>query len=65
MLVLLLSDGIMCGLTGVSWLVQRLVYHRILDWDRSGWILQSVSKVPPRHGHEPSPQKLRTKSASN
>ncbi|GAO15156.1 hypothetical protein UVI_02029460 [Ustilaginoidea virens] len=41
-LVLLLSDGIMCGLTGVSWLVQRLVYHRILDWDRSGWILQSA-----------------------
>ncbi|KJK82348.1 hypothetical protein H634G_02542 [Metarhizium anisopliae BRIP 53293] len=41
-IVLLLSDGIMCGLTGVSWLIQKLVYHRVVDWDRSGWIIQNI-----------------------
>ncbi|KAG8417502.1 Sterol O-acyltransferase 2 (Sterol-ester synthase 2) [Metarhizium acridum] len=41
-IVLLLSDGIMCGLTGVSWLIQKLVYHRVVDWDRSGWIVQNI-----------------------
>ncbi|KAB5577561.1 MBOAT family protein, partial [Coniochaeta sp. 2T2.1] len=40
--VLLLSDGVMCGLTGVSWLMQRLIYAGYLDWDRSGFILQNV-----------------------
>jgi sterol O-acyltransferase len=40
--LLLLSDGIMCGLTGVSWLLQRLTYAGYLDWDRSGWIIQNV-----------------------
>ncbi|KAG6037735.1 hypothetical protein E4U41_004828, partial [Claviceps citrina] len=41
-LVLLLSDGIMCGLTAVSWAIQRLVYSGVLDWDRSGWIVQNI-----------------------
>ncbi|KHN96174.1 uncharacterized protein MAM_06022 [Metarhizium album ARSEF 1941] len=41
-LVLLLSDGVMCGLTGVSWLIQKLVFHRVVDWDRSGWIVQNI-----------------------
>ncbi|KAI0386583.1 MBOAT family protein [Hypomontagnella monticulosa] len=41
-IVLLLSDGIMCGLTGMSWIIQRLVYLQYLDWDRSGWILQNI-----------------------
>ncbi|KAG6120007.1 hypothetical protein E4U14_004343 [Claviceps sp. LM454 group G7] len=40
--VLLLSDGIMCALTAVSWAIQKLVYYRVLDWDRSGWILQNI-----------------------
>ncbi|KAI1763961.1 MBOAT family protein [Hypoxylon sp. FL1150] len=40
--VLLLSDGIMCGLTGVSWIVQRLVFRQYLDWERSGWIIQNI-----------------------
>lgn len=39
---LLLSDGVMCGLTGVSWLLQRLVRAGYLDWDRSGWVAQNV-----------------------
>lgn len=41
-IVLLLSDGIMCGLTAVSWVIQRLVHSRVLDWDRSGWVVQNV-----------------------
>ncbi|OTB09076.1 hypothetical protein M426DRAFT_70909 [Hypoxylon sp. CI-4A] len=40
--VLLLSDGIMCGLTGMSWVIQRLVFLHYIDWNRSGWIMQNV-----------------------
>ncbi|KAF4592190.1 sterol O-acyltransferase [Ophiocordyceps camponoti-floridani] len=40
--VLLLSDGIMCGLTGVSWLLQKLVFYRWLSWDGAGWIVQHM-----------------------
>ncbi|KAI1778274.1 MBOAT family protein [Hypoxylon cercidicola] len=40
--VLLLSDGIMCGLTGVSWVIQRLVFRQYIDWERSGWIIQNI-----------------------
>jgi sterol O-acyltransferase len=42
-LVLLVSDGIMCGLTGVTWFLQRLAFLGYLDWDLEGWILQNVS----------------------
>lgn len=41
--MLLLSDGVMCGLTGVSWLLQKVVLHGYLSWDGSGWIIQHVS----------------------
>ena len=44
--VLLLSDGIMCGLTGMSLILQKLIYSGYLDWDRSGWLIQSVSLFP-------------------
>lgn len=37
-----IADGIMCGATGVSWVLQRLVHAGYLDWDRSGWIIQNV-----------------------
>lgn len=40
--VLLVSDGLMCGLTGVSWLLQLLVYKGYMDWDGAGWIVQNV-----------------------
>jgi sterol O-acyltransferase len=42
-LVLLIADGVMCGLTGVSWILQRLIYSGYINWDRSGWVLQNVS----------------------
>lgn len=41
-IVLLLSDGVMCGLTGVSWILQLLVYRRYINWNRTGWIIQNV-----------------------
>ncbi|KAI2606102.1 MBOAT-domain-containing protein [Hypoxylon fragiforme] len=41
-IVLLFSDGIICGLTGVSWLIQRLVFLDYISWDRSGWIIQNI-----------------------
>ncbi|RCI12527.1 hypothetical protein L249_0608 [Ophiocordyceps polyrhachis-furcata BCC 54312] len=40
--VMLLSDGIMCGLTGVSWLLQKVVFHGWMSWDGAGWIIQHM-----------------------
>ena len=42
-IVLLLSDGIMCALTAVTWLIQRLVAANYLNWDGAGWVIQNVS----------------------
>ncbi|KAM0220954.1 hypothetical protein ACHAPQ_000404 [Fusarium lateritium] len=39
---LLLSDGIMCACTAVTWLIQRLVSANYLNWDRTGWIVQNI-----------------------
>ncbi|ROV93989.1 hypothetical protein VSDG_06303 [Cytospora chrysosperma] len=41
-LVLLISDGVMCGLTGVSWILQVLIFKDYMDWDSSGWIVQNI-----------------------
>ncbi|KAF5022218.1 hypothetical protein F66182_5733 [Fusarium sp. NRRL 66182] len=41
-IVLLLSDGVMCALTAVTWLIQRLVSANYLDWDGAGWIIQNI-----------------------
>ncbi|KAI0100207.1 MBOAT family protein [Nemania sp. FL0031] len=41
-MVLLISDGVMCGLTGVSWGIQLLVLHDYVDWNRAGWIIQNI-----------------------
>ena len=47
-IVLLLSDGIMCALTAVTWLIQRLVSANYLNWDGAGWVIQNVghSRLP-------------------
>ena len=42
---MLLSDGIMCGLTGVSWIIQKLVFQGYISWDKSGWIVQNVKNL--------------------
>ncbi|GAP84633.2 putative sterol O-acyltransferase [Rosellinia necatrix] len=36
------DDGIMCALTGVSWILQLLILHDCIDWDRTGWIIQNI-----------------------
>lgn len=40
--LLLLSDGVVCGLTGVSWVLQLLVHRGYMDWDGAGWIVQHL-----------------------
>jgi sterol O-acyltransferase len=42
-LVLGISDGVLCGSTGICLLFQKVVYKGWLNWDRSGWIIQNVS----------------------
>ncbi|KAK0386687.1 hypothetical protein NLU13_6521 [Sarocladium strictum] len=41
-IVMLASDGVMCSLTGVSWVIQKLVLHGYMKWDGVGWIVQNV-----------------------
>jgi sterol O-acyltransferase len=38
-----LSDGVMCAATGFSLILQKLIRRGFLSWDREGWIIQSVS----------------------
>ncbi|KAK7969387.1 MBOAT family protein [Apiospora saccharicola] len=40
--VLLVSDGVMCGLTGFGWILQRLVHVQHIRWNKSGWIIQNI-----------------------
>jgi len=42
-MVLGLSDGAMCGLTGFGFLLQKLIARGFISWDNEGWIIQSVS----------------------
>ena len=42
-MILGITDGIMCGITVVSLMIQTLVYRGYLSWSRSGWIIQNVS----------------------
>jgi sterol O-acyltransferase len=48
-IVLLISDGIMCGLTGFGFLHQKLVFAGWINWNRSGWIIQNVGLRPGRY----------------
>jgi sterol O-acyltransferase len=41
-MVLGLSDGVMCGVTGFGLILQKLIFKGLLSWDREGWIIQSV-----------------------
>lgn len=42
-MVLGLSDGVMCTATGFGLILQKLVHRGWLSWNKSGWIIQSVS----------------------
>lgn len=44
-LVLLIADGVMCALTGVSWLLQRIILAGYVNWDGAGWVLQNVRSL--------------------
>jgi sterol O-acyltransferase len=41
--VLLAADGVLCGSTGVSWLLQRFILAGYIDWTTSGMVIQNVS----------------------
>lgn len=43
LLVLGLTDGVLCASTAFCLLLQRLILAGYLSWDRQGWIVQNVS----------------------
>lgn len=45
LVVLGLSDGVLCGVTGFSWLLQKAISKGWLHWDDKGWIIQGVSGI--------------------
>jgi sterol O-acyltransferase len=45
-MVLGLSDGVMCAGTGFGLILQKLIFHGVISWNKSGWIIQSVSLLP-------------------
>ncbi len=42
-MVLGLSDGVMCGVTGFGLILQKLICWGFISWNNEGWIIQSVS----------------------
>jgi sterol O-acyltransferase len=42
-MVLGLSDGVMCAATGFGLLLQKVIRHGYISWNKTGWIIQSVS----------------------
>lgn len=36
------TDGVLCGITVVSLMIQKLVFSGYIDWTRSGWIIQNI-----------------------
>lgn len=42
-MVLGLSDGVMCGVTGFGLILQKLIAWEFISWDNEGWVIQSVS----------------------
>jgi hypothetical protein len=42
LMVLGLSDGVMCAATGFCWILQRFILAGYISWNREGWIIQNV-----------------------
>lgn len=42
LMVLGVSDGVLCAATGFGWILQRLILRGYLSWDSTGWIIQNV-----------------------
>jgi sterol O-acyltransferase len=41
-LILGITDGVLCGVTVVSLMIQKLVFSGYINWTRSGWIIQNI-----------------------
>jgi sterol O-acyltransferase len=41
-MVLGLSDGVMCAATGFGLLLQKIIRNGWISWNKTGWIIQSV-----------------------
>lgn len=41
-LILGITDGVLCGVTVVSLMIQKLVFSEYINWTRSGWIIQNI-----------------------
>jgi sterol O-acyltransferase len=41
-LILGITDGVLCGVTVASLMVQKLVCNGYISWTRSGWIIQNI-----------------------
>jgi hypothetical protein len=37
-----LSDGVMCAATGFGLIMQKLIIKGVISWNKEGWIVQSV-----------------------
>ena len=48
LMLLGLTDGVMCGITIICLPIQILVFKGWINWDKSGWILQNVGQHPSR-----------------
>jgi sterol O-acyltransferase len=44
-MVLGLSDGVMCAATGFGLIMQKLIVKGVISWNKEGWIIQSVSFI--------------------
>ncbi|KAK4229309.1 sterol O-acyltransferase 2 [Podospora fimiseda] len=42
---MLVADGLMCLLTGLTWVLQVEILRGKMEWDRVGWIVQSLWEV--------------------
>ncbi|RDW57990.1 hypothetical protein BP6252_13401 [Coleophoma cylindrospora] len=45
LLVLSVSDGVLCATTGFGFLLQKLILEGWLSWNGAGWVIQSVWEV--------------------
>ncbi|TAQ89374.1 hypothetical protein B7494_g2302 [Chlorociboria aeruginascens] len=41
-MVLGLSDGVMCAATGFSLTLQKFIFKGVIRWNKEGWIIQSI-----------------------
>ncbi|TGO38641.1 hypothetical protein BHYA_0070g00100 [Botrytis hyacinthi] len=44
-IVLGLSDGVMCFSTGFGLVLQKLIHRGYIDWNREGWVIQSAWEI--------------------